>query len=143
MLVKQIMSKKVIAVNAHTKLRELARIFKRHRINGVPVVDNKGAVIGIITKTDLLRMLKDIHFLKEVEDRSPQHRAMKECLIKEKNRATVRMKMTKQVWTVEEDSTIDYVLELMCKHNIHTIPVFRNRKMVGIVGATDMLNACI
>lgn len=143
MQVRDIMTKNVITITPQAKLKEVAKIFKEHRINGVPVVNEKKEVIGIITLTDMLKMLKDIHLLHKEENVAKEILEMKECLIKEKENATVNMKMSPQVWTVEEDSDIDYVLELMCEHNIHTIPVFKNRLLVGIIGATDIVDACI
>ena len=143
MQVKEIMTKNVITVTAQAKLKEVARIFKEHRINGVPVVNKKNEVIGIITLTDMLKMLKDIHLLNKEENNASETLEMKECLIEEKENATVNMKMSNQVWSVEEDADIDYVLELMCEHNIHTIPVLKNRILVGIIGATDIVDACI
>ena len=143
MLASDLMTKEVIFVRPDAKLKDVARLFKQHRINGVPVVDEQGAVIGVITMTDMLKMLREIQYLKQMEERLPQKVEMKECLIEEKNTATVAMKMTKPVWKVEHDMDIDYVLDLMCNQNIHTIPVIKDGKLVGVIGGTDIVDACI
>lgn len=146
MLVKDIMTKNVITVNNDTTLKELTRIISTYRINGAPVVDRDGILIGVITMTDLLRILRHICFWDEVSGREKQEGnipQIKDALCKEKDRAIVGSKMTTSVYTVKETDTVDYVLQLMCKYDIHTIPVVNDGKLVGIVGATDIVNSCI
>jgi len=143
MRVKDIMTKKVVTVTATAKLSEVASIFKKYKVSGVPVLDKKGLLVGVITITDMLKMLKEIQYLKDMGQRVPDTIPMKETLIQEKDRATVSMKMSTPVWTAEEESDIEYVLELMCNHNMHTIPVLRDGKLIGVVGASDIVDACI
>ena len=143
MKVKDIMTTNVITVTPETKLKEVAKIIKGHRINGLPVLNEAREVVGIITITDLLRLLRDIHYWERVEKENPEVRIIKDILVKEKNESTVNMKMTKMIWTVDEDSELDDVLELMYKYDIHTIPVTKDHKLVGIIGATDIVNSCI
>lgn len=144
MRAKEIMTRDVIAVTTATTLKELARIVSIHRINGVPVLDEKGNLEGVITQTDLLRILRHICFWDEMgEERSPML-SVKESLTREKDKAVVGTKMTKLVHTVKEDDEVDHVLRLMCRYDIHTIPVVNaNGKLVGIIGATDIVNHCI
>ncbi len=65
---------------------------------------------------------------------------VKEAFVREKEKATVGKKMTKQVTTVLENDSVEHVVDLMCKHNIHTIPVIKDNKLIGIVGASDIVN---
>jgi CBS domain-containing protein len=140
MLVKEIMTSDVVTVKPDTTLKELANILKEHRINGVPVVNKDGILVGIITMTDLLKILKDINYWDYIEKAKPGL-GVKEALIREKEGATVSKKMTRQVSTVLENDSVDHVVDLMCKHNIHTIPVVEDSKLIGIVGAMDIVNA--
>lgn len=55
--VKEIMSKDPITVPMDYTVEETAQILLDNRINGVPVVDHKGKVIGVITQTDILKVL--------------------------------------------------------------------------------------
>ncbi|MCU0666872.1 MAG: CBS domain-containing protein [Candidatus Omnitrophica bacterium] len=149
MLVKEIMTRDVITVTQKTTLKELAKVINSNRINGAPVVDEiDGTLIGVITMTDLLRMLKHICFWDEIGARDNSQAGVlgvdiKDALLKEKDKAVVGAKMTKVVHTVEEDDSVDEVLAMMCRYNIHTIPVVKNHKVVGIIGATDIVNYCI
>lgn len=58
--VKEIMSKRVIAINEDATLEEAASLMERNRIGGLPVVSGVGAVIGIITERDILRAFINI-----------------------------------------------------------------------------------
>ena len=140
MLVKDIMTRNVVTVKPEATLKELAKILKEHRINGAPVVTKGGSVVGIITMTDLLKILRDINYWGNIEKVKPEI-GVKEALIKEKEKATVEKKMVKGIYQVSEDDSIEHVLDLMCTHNIHTIPVVEDNKLVGIIGATDIVNA--
>ena len=55
LLVKHVMIAKPIAVGASATPRELARILTAHSVSGVPVLDDGGHVIGVVSKTDLLQ----------------------------------------------------------------------------------------
>ncbi len=138
MLVKDIMTRNVITVRPSTTLKELVGVLKEHRINGVPVVGDDGTLEGVITMTDLLKMLKDINYWSDVEKVRPGL-GLKEAYTHEKETSTVSKKMTKQVSTVSEDDPVEVVLDLMCRHNVHTIPVVANSKLIGVVGAADIV----
>ena len=139
MKVKEIMTKDIITVTPNTALKDLASIIKKHRINGVPVVDEEGNLIGIVTMTDMLKILYGIYYWDEIEKAKPGL-GVKDALIKEKENATVGEKMSTSVRTVQEDDDLEVALKMMCKHDIHTIPVTKDKKLIGVIGATDIVH---
>jgi CBS domain-containing protein len=139
MQVKEIMTKEVVTIRPEATLAEVVRLLKQHRINGVPVVTAGGVLVGIITMSDLLRLLRDINFWNKVEQARPEL-SVKDAFLKDKEQAIVEKKMTHGVITVAEDETVERVLDLMSTRNIHTIPVMREDKLVGIVGAMDIVS---
>ena len=56
-----IMTTEVISVKKDTSLHELAKILYENHINGVPVVDDDGLLVGIICESDLIRKNKKLH----------------------------------------------------------------------------------
>lgn len=53
-----IMTRKVVSVDAQTSIAEAARLMLRHRISGLQVTDQSGKVVGIITEDDLLHRIE-------------------------------------------------------------------------------------
>jgi len=140
MKIKDIMTKNIISITPEASLKELAILIKQHRINGVPVVTKEGILVGIVTMTDILKILRDIYYWAELESVKPGL-GVKDALMAEKEKATVGIKMTTGVRTVKEDDSVEDILKLMCKQNIHTIPVVEDNKLVGVVGVTDIVYA--
>jgi CBS-domain-containing membrane protein len=58
-LVRDVMTTEVVAVQAWTPFKEIVARLARHRISAVPVMDNDGRVLGVVTEADLL--LKQEH----------------------------------------------------------------------------------
>jgi CBS domain-containing protein len=52
---KDVMTSEPVCVEPSTTIRELARVFEEHEVSGAPVVDAQGRVIGVVSKSDLIR----------------------------------------------------------------------------------------
>jgi len=141
MLIKEIMSRDVITIPSDASLQDVGRTLKEKRISGVPIVNDNGSIVGIITVTDLLRILGQIYQWKIIETEIPELK-LSEIFEKEKSKAKVRDVMTKNVFTLKEDDTINDVFRMMFKKKIHTIPITKDGKLVGIVGKRDIVYSC-
>ncbi|MDD5431649.1 MAG: CBS domain-containing protein [Candidatus Omnitrophica bacterium] len=141
MLVKNLMTSNVITITPDSSIKEVGRILKEKRISGIPVVDNDGELVGIITLTDLFKILGQIYHWRKVESVAPELR-ISEMFEKEKEEAKVASYMTKAVFTVEEEEPIEAVMDLMFERNVHTIPVTRKGKLVGVIGQRDLIYSC-
>ena len=141
MKVKDIMAKNVITISPKASLKELAILIKKHRINGVPVVNEEGILVGVVTMTDILKILHNIYYWAELEKVKPGL-GVKDALEEEKEKATVGEKMSTSLRTLKEDDDVEKALKLMCKYNIHTIPVTKDKKLIGVIGATDIVHIC-
>jgi predicted transcriptional regulator len=132
-LVQDIMTENPITVKESVRVGDVAHLLMRYRINGMLIVkdDDPNQVIGIFTTTDLLRLLdqafmqktKKIDALDNVSDRPVGHEASYDII------------------SIQKDIKITKVIAIMHKKNVHTIPVFDQDKLVGIVGRHDILNA--
>ncbi|MDQ1336546.1 MAG: hypothetical protein QG552_3496 [Thermodesulfobacteriota bacterium] len=138
-----IMTTEVITVKRETSLKELAEILYSHHINGVPVVDDDGSLIGIICESDLIRKDKKLHI--------PTVVAIFDAVIylerpknmeKEFQRfsaTTVGDLYTRKPVTVDEKTLIDEIATIMTQKKIYTIPVMDENRMVGIIGKADLI----
>jgi CBS-domain-containing membrane protein len=142
-----IMSTEVITVKKETNVKDLAKILYSNHINGVPVVDDKGLLIGIICESDLIRKDKKLHIPTAVAIfdwvlylESPK-KIEKE--IQRINATTVEELYTTDVFTVDEKTPIDEIATLMEEKKIHTIPVMDGDRIVGIIGNADLIRTLV
>lgn len=141
MFIKDIMTRNVITVTPDTSLKEVGRILKEKRISGVPVVDSTERIVGIITITDILRLLGEIYQWQVLENKITGL-CVHELVGKERLNTKVASVMKKNVFTLDENSTLNDLMRLMFSKKIHTIPVTKDDKLVGIVGKRDLICAC-
>jgi len=138
-----IMTTEVITVKKETPLKELAEILYKNRINGVPVVDDEGLLIGIICESDLVRKDKKLHIPTVVAlfDAVFYLESSKniEKEIKQINATTVEELFSRKVVTVDEKTPIDEIATIMTQKKIYTIPVMDGNRMVGVIGKGDVI----
>ncbi|MCK4784171.1 MAG: CBS domain-containing protein [Desulfobacteraceae bacterium] len=142
-----IMTTDVITVKKDTSLKDLAKLLYESHINGVPVVDDDGLLIGIICESDLIRKDKKLHIPTVVAIfdwvlylESPK-KIEKE--IQRINATKVEDLYTKKVVTVDEKTPIDEIATIMEQKKIYTIPVMDGDRLVGVVGKADLLRSLI
>lgn len=71
--VKEIMSKRVIAINEDATIEEAAYLMERNNISGLPVVNGEGSVVGVITGRDILRAFVNMMGLTDGKTRIALH----------------------------------------------------------------------
>src|SRR5512134_1059034 len=66
--VKDVMTEKVITVRKDAELDEVARLLSDNRVSGLPVVDDNGSVVGVVSEADVLSLtgMKKGHTLRDV-----------------------------------------------------------------------------
>jgi CBS domain-containing protein len=140
---KDIMSLKVITVTPDMPVRELAELLWKNRIGGAPVVDKDGNLTGVVTENDLIDQSKKVHiptmisFLDSVLYLESPAR-MEEAL-KKMAGATVRDICSAKLVTVTEETPLDEIATIMAEKNVHTLPVVSDKKLVGVIGKTDII----
>ncbi len=139
---KDIMTKDVISVKPSTTIEELARILMKNHISGAPVADNTGNLKGIITENDLISKNSKLHIptiLRLFDAYIPLGTSRLESDIKRMAALTVDEICSKEVVTVDEEASVEYVATLMTEKKIHLLPVLREGKIVGIIGKKDLI----
>jgi CBS domain-containing protein len=137
-----VMNSDPICVDPSTTLRQLALIFEENEISGAPVVDEQGRVIGVVSKTDLIRRCSEgtmdlpPKYLCEAiraEDDEDED-VIPESLI------CVEDFMTQDAVTVGPNASASHVARLMFEKRIHRIIVVdHDRFPVGIITSLDLL----
>lgn len=124
--VRDIMSKPVITCGPNIGILELVNLMIKHRIHHVPVVD-KGKLVGIVSSADLaLYGIPIVDRLKRVPIS-----------------AKARDIMTKKVLTINYDETIREAAKIMEDKKIGSLPVFKGKRMIGIITESDVRKAVV
>jgi CBS domain-containing protein len=145
--VKDIMTTELITVSPETEILQAAEVLLGNHINGVPVVDEAGKLVGILCQSDLIAQQKRLPipsvftFMDGLFSTSSAKQNDKE--IQKIAAITVVQAMTPDPVFVEPDMSIEVVAGLMVDNGYHTIPVLQEGRLVGIVGKDDILNTLI
>jgi CBS domain-containing protein len=105
----------------------------RHRIGGLPVVDDNGQLIGMLGERELIRTLvgalQGARAQPQPDESKPQ--------------ATVRDAMTRQVLSVSPDQPLAEVTSIMTNKDVDHVPVVRDGRVVGILTRGDIVRKLI
>lgn len=141
--VREIMTREPITVTPDTPITEAAKLLLDRRINGLPVVDSRGKLAGIICQSDLVTQQKKfpIPTLFTLLDGLIPLQSIKSLdrEIKKITATTVGEAMTADPVTVSPGMTIDEVASLMVDEKFHTLPVVDGETLVGVIGKEDVL----
>jgi CBS domain-containing protein len=142
---RNIMSKPVISVHPDMPLREVAKLMLDKGITAVPVVDDKGAVIGIVSEGDLIRPERPAReawrqsWLEIFAEGEPLAPELLDWLRSQNHSA--RAVMSAPVIAVSEDTELGEIARVLVTHRIKRVPVIRDGCVTGIIARSDLLRA--
>ncbi|MCP4719386.1 MAG: CBS domain-containing protein [Desulfobacteraceae bacterium] len=144
---RDIMEKNIISLSPDTEISKAVKILLKNHINGVPVVDTDGELVGILCQSDLIFQQKDIPIppiFAILDSIFPLSSSKKIDEQFQKLAATkVEQAMVKNVMTVAPDTPVTEIASLMVEKHFHTIPVVEGKKLLGIIGKEDILKTLI
>jgi CBS domain-containing protein len=142
---KDIMTRDVLVVKPDTTIEELSSLLVNNEISGVPVVDDSGALYGIVTENDLISRNKRLHIPTVVSflDAAIYLESSKKFEQEVKRLTATRVGdiCSRKVVTISEDTTVMDIAEIMSEKKVDLLPVLTAGKVVGIVGKRDMVKA--
>ena len=142
MKAKDVMTADVVTVPDSASVLEAIRLLLQRKISGLPVVDASNELVGMVTEGDFLRRAelgterrapRWIEFLA-----GPGRLAAEYVHAKGRKVGDV---MTPRVHTVDEETPLNEVVDLMERRRIKRVPVTRGRKLTGIVTRANLLRA--
>lgn len=113
-----LMEHNVVSCKPADTARHVASQMTKHNFGSIPVVDDGGKLLGLVTEFDLLRVLledKDLEKIKSEEI------------------------MTRELKTVEVNTPVDEVIRLLEHHHLIRVPVVQDGKIKGILARRDVL----
>ncbi|QOZ06698.1 CBS domain-containing protein [Bradyrhizobium sp. CCBAU 51765] len=140
----QIMSRKVTTVTADTPILDAANLMLQQHISGLPVVDETGRLIGVVSEGDFVRR-------SEIGTQSPRIRWLEflmgatgkvaQDFVREHGRKVGAIMTQDDLCTATEDMPLAELVRLMERRNVKRLPVVRGHTLTGIVTRADLLRA--
>ncbi|MEJ2583661.1 MAG: CBS domain-containing protein [Robiginitalea sp.] len=127
--VSTIMTTQVVVLNTADSLEKAERLFKKHHIRHIPVIESHNRIVGMLSLTDLLRI--------SFADGAYEDEEEVETVVYEM--FSLPQVMAKNIKTVTPDTTIKEVAELLAREEFHALPIVEEANLVGIVTTTDLI----
>jgi CBS domain-containing protein len=145
MKAKQIMTTNLATVTETATLRDVISLMLERNISGIPVLNEDGLLIGIVSESDVIRLRRKLHM--------PDYIQLLETLLNNANPdefdttvshsldLPVTTFMTRKLITANEEAGMAEITRLMVEHSINRIPILRGKTIVGIVTRRDAIRA--
>lgn len=141
---KDVMTGSVVCINVRDSIFDAAELLLGARVSAVPVVDDKNAVVGIVSEADLIRRAE----IGTTARKGWLARLLDSDVSAANDFAAAHTRrvadvMTKEVVTAAPDATLRELVELMERHGVKRIPIVRDGALVGVVSRADLLCALL
>jgi CBS domain-containing protein len=144
MKAKDIMTRTVVSIDQDATVLQAARLMLQHHISGLPVVDEQGALVGVLSEGDFLRR-SETHTERRrsrwLEFLMGPGRIAGDYVHSHGNK--VSEVMSSDLKTVGEDASLEDIVALMEKHRIKRVPVLRAGRLVGIITRSNLMHAVV
>jgi CBS domain-containing protein len=144
---RDIMTTQLITLTPEIDFATAAKILLDNHINGAPVVNENGDLVGLLCQSDLVAQHKQLpvptlitlldSYVRLTSAKQLEKQARKIAAL------TVGEAMTSNPVTVTSESTIETIAALMVDNCMHTLPVVDEGKLVGIIGKEDVLRTLV
>jgi len=144
-MIKDIMTKEVITVKEDDTAEKCARLLSQNNLSGLPVLDDNGKLVGMVTEGDLIRRASEIDGPAYLEIfggifylDSPKEYMDK---LRRSMGQIVRDIMTRDIVTAKLNDKVEDVATVLVRNKLKRLPVVdEDRSVIGIVSRKDIMN---
>ncbi len=127
--IKGLLNKKVITADQNENLKSIISLMNENGVNHIPIVNEEGLLVGILSKHDIYRNLLKLSMKTTGETYSEI--SLNTVLAKEI--------MTMEPVRLSPQSSVNLAAEILMQGRFHAVPVVENERIVGIVTSKDIL----
>ncbi|MAE71458.1 MAG: hypothetical protein CME06_13450 [Gemmatimonadetes bacterium] len=140
---RDVMVKEVISTGPGVPVRVMVNRLAEHNISGMPVIDEEGRVIGVVSEKDVLSvgMSRLREFFGAIDFYATCERIVDRLIVQED--IAVGDIMNRDAVCVDEETPITEIAHILVHRNIRRVPVVREGRLVGVVGRADILRKVI
>jgi CBS domain-containing protein len=142
MKVHELMTRDVITVDADATVAQVVRLMLENHVSGLPVLDDAGYMIGILTEIDVVAKHARVHLPRYIQILGgilPIGARETDREIRHALASTARELMTPDVVTVTPETDVDDAASLMADEQLNPLPVLEDDILVGIVSHADIM----
>jgi CBS domain-containing protein len=144
MKAEDVMTRDVISIAPDATVLQAARLMLQHHISGLPVVDESGKLVGVLSEGDFLRR-------RETRTEHKRSRWLEFLMgpgriaaeYSHSHGRKVSEVMTTEVQTVADETPLEEIVELMERKRIKRVPVLCGEQLVGIVTRSNLMHAMV
>jgi CBS domain-containing protein len=142
---KDIMTRNVITVTEDRPIAEVAQLLTENHISGVPVLNARQELVGIVCESDIIDQTKRFHiptvvnlmgYILFLESGKKFEKELKKMM-----GLVAADIMTAPVKTVTPETVVEEIANLMAENHIYSIPVMEGQSLVGMIGKKDIVRS--
>lgn len=134
--VKDIMSIDLVSIKENTSIRDAIKILSNNDISGLPILDQDGSLVGVVSKADIIEKESSHAFYTFPFREDIELKCLEDSKFFDDAVSTI---MSKDLFTIEPDATVAEMAKIMYEKKIHRLLVSEYNKLVGIVTTFDVL----
>ena len=146
---KDLMTTAVQTTKRHTPVVELDRTLSASGISGMPVTDDTGAIVGVVSRADIVRALSGaeaeaeavLAYYRDVAGAEATHGDVSRLAGERAASQRVQDVMSREVIAVRPDQPLHEVASLLTERRVHRVLVAEGGRLVGLVSSLDIVRA--
>ena len=124
--VSDVMSRNLVTLSPETQILKIKEMFQKYDFNAFPVIDGNKDLVGIVSKTDYLRIFTMGYSFS----------VSKFQMLWAKKASDI---MSKGIYTIKPNSKLVDAANIMVENNFRSVPVVDGKKLVGMITSTDII----
>lgn len=143
----------VVTANYDDTVGDVAEKLAKHRISGLPVVNEREELVGMISESDIIKKFTSlatessgrklltslVHSMDLLAALCKTDHEKGEMVFDRMRKMSVSEVMTRRVISASPDDSLQTIAELMTEHNVNRVPIIEEGKLIGIVGRADVV----